>query len=74
MKAEEQIYSATDYANLDDDVDDDLTLIDLARRAMAQARSNAPWVPITNSPADDGDDEKDEETEVVGQEVVLKVI
>lgn len=57
MKGEDVMLSAIDLANIDDDVDDDLTLMELARRAMMQAASNGPLVPITNNITDDDDDD-----------------
>jgi len=74
MRAEEHMYSATDVADLEDDTDDDLPLIELARRALGQARSNDPWRAI-KSAAKLAEEAQDDERELssLDQEGVLEV-
>lgn len=76
MIAEEHIFSATDLADLDDDQDDDVPLIELARRSLQQARSNEPWTTI--KPADAADvageaDDVHEDVASLDQEGLLHV-
>lgn len=74
LRAEEHMYSATDLADLEDDVDDDLPLIELARKSLLQARSNEPWRAI-KPPAALVEESQDDEVDVsaLDQEGVLEV-
>lgn len=54
LEPEEDLFTANDMAELDDDIDDDMTLVELARRSMSQARSSNPLKSI-RSAANEGD-------------------
>lgn len=77
MRAEEHIFSATDVADLDDDPDDDVPLIELARKSLQQARSNEPWKAIRPE-ADAGDaaedvDDLQQDVALLDQDKLMKV-
>jgi len=65
----EDMFSATDLANLDDDTDDELTLIELARKCMSQARSSEPWKDVR---PDSGSD-MEEDVEDMDQQEFMQV-
>lgn len=55
--AEDNLFSASDAADLDDDVDNNLPLIELARRALNQARSDGPWKAIKPAAVEEEEEE-----------------
>jgi hypothetical protein len=71
MKPEENMYSAADIANLDDDPDNDLPLFELGRRSLAQDRSDGPWSAIKNTVEEEEDNEEQDECPI--QDTLLQV-
>lgn len=72
MKPEENMFSAVDVANPDDDPDDNMTLMELGRRSLAQAHTDAQWIPIEDT-VDEHDIEDEEEDLDLGQDAILQV-
>ena len=74
MRAEEEMYSFTDIADLDDDIDDDVPLIELARQSLNQARSNEPWSAIKSaSVLQEEEADEDVDVEPMDQDGILEV-
>lgn len=72
-RPEENDLLETEQLELDDDIDDDLPLIEFARRSLKQARSDAPRTAIRASDGDDEHDDEDEDVMTLSQDGILQV-
>lgn len=75
FNSEDEPLSAADIAALDDDLDDNLTLVELARKVLRQARAGELWTAIHGDPEPEEDEDAAEEQEKKGvdQDYLLQV-
>lgn len=62
LRPEDEPFSATDLADLDDNTDDDVPLVELAKRSVKQALNDGHWQainPVTQKAAHDDCDDDD---------------